>query len=393
MDFIRRSQELLLLNKWDGWLLYDFRRNNEIACELLQIDPEQLLTRRFLYWIPACGTPVKVCHAIEKMPLAHLEGESYFYSTWQQFNDYAKLLVVRSGAKNIAMEYSPFNELPSLSKVDAGTFELIAAAGAAIHSSAAILQELSQLSSSQMESHHKSAALLDLAIDYAWDYVRAHVEKKLHLTEWDLKEKISSFLKERGAVEYEVLCAVNSHSADPHYVPKEKGSSAIVYNDWLLIDISCRLEGKDTIWADITRVAIVGATPTEKQKALFAIVNSARHSALNLIVKRFCDKEPVCGYEADRVCRAVIEQAGYGENFIHRTGHNLGKKIHGNGTHLDDFETHDTRKLLPSTCFTIEPGIYLPNELGLRLEWSLSIGPTGSVSISDRGQENIGCLF
>jgi len=387
---IIQVQSALQRAGWDGWLFYDFRRSNDIACEFLQIAPEALLTRRFFYWIPARGESVRVRHAIEGQALAHLPGKELLYRSWQQY-EWA-IATLLSGAQIVAMEYSPENALPYVSKVDAGTVELVRRCGASIVSSAELLLQLSRLTCEQLQSHYAAAALLDSAMIDIWGYISSALEKRELITEWQLQQRLKSLLEQGGAAEYEVLCAFNDHSANPHYCCEE-GGAALALGDWVLIDISCRLTGSQAIWADITRVAVADKRPTAKQQQIFSLVNSARHATLELIRTRLEEGKVIRGYEADACCRALIEKAGYGDYFLHRTGHNLGRQLHGNGTHLDDLESHDTRPLLPASCFTIEPGIYLPGEWGVRLEWSVVITREADLLVTDAGQEEIIALI
>lgn len=378
----------------EGWLLYDFRRCNDLACDFLQIDPAALLTRRFLYWIPVEGSPVLVRHAIEGHAFRHLPGDQILYSSWQQFDSALTNLLAAASGRKIAMEYSPKNALPYVSKVDAGTMEVVLSAGVAVESSAPLLQALcSGLTPQQLQSHHSAAHLLDRTIAATWDYIKKALDEKLPLDEWIIQKYVEALLEAGGATEHEVLCAVNANSADPHYIATKRGAAEIGAGDWVMVDLSCRLSGADAIWADITRVAVVGKAPTDRQQQIFSIVDAARGAAYALIQSRLAHGLPVMGWEVDACCRESISKAGFSQQFIHRTGHNLGKRLHGSGTHLDDFESHDCRELMPATCFTIEPGIYLAGEFGVRLEWSLSISPEGVLSLSDQGQKQIVTIF
>lgn len=375
----------------EGWLLYDFRRCNDLACDFLQIDTAALLTRRFLYWIPTVGQPLLIRHAIEGHAFRHLPGDQILYRSWQQFDSaLTNLMAEAGGGRKIAMEYSPRNSLPYVSKVDAGTMEVVRSAGVYVESSAPLLQALcSRLTPQQLESHYSAARLLDRTIAATWVYIKKALEELLPLDEWMIQKYVEALLEAGGASEHEVLCAVNANSADPHYIAASTGSAQIGAADWVMVDLSCRLSGSEAIWADITRVAVVDKTPTDRQQQIFSIVNNARSAAYALIKSRLEQSLPIMGCEVDACCRESISTAGFSEQFIHRTGHNLGKRLHGSGTHLDDFESHDCRELMPATCFTIEPGIYLAGEFGVRLEWSLSISQEGVLSLSDQGQEKI----
>lgn len=376
------------LSQWglDGWLLYDFRRSNELACQFLVIKPEQLLTRRFFYWIPAKGEPVKIVQAIEGKVLDHLPGEALRYRTWQELE--AALANVLRGSKKVAMEYSPRNALPAISRVDAGTLDLVRSLGVEVVSSANLLQR--NLSEAQIGSHLEAAEALDAIADECWEWIAKNLESGKTLTEYEVQQ----FILERFALRECVsddppICAVNAHSADPHYAPQKEGSSMIRKGDFVLIDLWCRKKGEETVYADITRVAVAAEEATERQREVFSIVKEAQDAATQLVKERFLEKKPLMGWEVDQAARDVIQRAGYGDYFIHRTGHNIAERDHGPGTHMDNYETRDDRLVTLASCFSIEPGIYLPGEFGVRLEYDILVHADGCCEVTGGVQAQI----
>ncbi len=375
----------------DGWLIYDFRKANDLACRLLKIPEEQMLTRRFFYWIPQKGNPVKLVHAIEQHVLDHLPGDRRTYHRWQQLE--SRLSELLNGARRVAMEYSPKNALPYLSKVDGGTLDLVRSFGPEVVSSGSLLQAASSvMTEAQVASHFEAADILDRTVAEAWDHIRDHLSVGKKLTDYDVQQFIlQRFSDADCATSGAPIVAVNGDSADPHYVPDRDHQVVIKEGDFVLIDLWCKRREPNAIYGDICRVGVVGR-PTEKQNMIFHIVQQAQQAALDLIRERCAAKQSVRGYEADQAARDVIEAAGYGEFFTHRTGHNIFVNDHGDGAHLDNFETKDDRILLPGTCFSIEPGIYLPEEFGVRLEYDVYIDHALKVHVTGGTQSSIELL-
>ncbi|MCE5317090.1 MAG: M24 family metallopeptidase [Parachlamydia sp.] len=376
------------LAEWgvDGWLLYDFRRSNELACQFLSIRSEQLLTRRFFYWIPTQGTPVKIVQAIEDKVLHHLPGETVRYRTWQELE--AALKQVLQGAKRVAMEYSPRNALPAISRVDAGTIELVRGNGVEVVSSANLLQV--PLHEDQVRSHLEAAEALDATAEETWEWIARSLEAGRALTEYEVQQFILERFGFRDCVSDDPpICAVNEHSANPHYAPQMENSSIIQKGDFILIDLWCRKKGEGSVYADITRVAVAAEECTERQREVFSIVREAQEAATQLVKECFRDKRPLMGWEVDQAARDVIHRAGYGDYFIHRTGHNIAERDHGPGTHMDNFETRDDRLVTPMSCFSIEPGIYLPGEFGVRLEYDILVHEDGQSEVTGGVQDQI----
>lgn len=387
MNKITRAKNLLKQQNIDGWLLYDFRRSNALACRFLDIAPEQLLSRRFYYWIPQEGDPIKIVSSVEN-PLGHLPGKTVVFRSWEELEK--SLHEVLSSSQTVAMEYSPFGAVPEVSRVDGGTIELIRKYVPQIVSSGDLLQEFTSVwDEKKWQSHLFAASVLDGIANQTWDWIRKQVDKGI--TEYDVQQWMLRAMEEKGGMtDHPPICAVNAHSADPHYAPLAKTSSKIMRGDFILIDLWCKSKEKGAVYADITRMGAFAPTP--KQLEVFEIVKRAQSTALAFVKERYSRKQPLHGYEVDRVCRNVIGEAGYQEHFLHRTGHNIDELDHGPGAHLDDLETHDLRLLLPGTCFSIEPGIYLKGEFGVRLEYDVFLHPEGEVIVSGGIQEGIEIL-
>lgn len=390
---LRHVQEQLTDNKIDGWLFYDFRRTNPLACTFLEIPLNQLLTRRFFYWLPKQGTPVKIIHCIEKHALDHLPGQSLEYCTWQELE--ACLAQVLKESDNIAMEYSPRNAIPYLSKVDAGTIELVRSFGVNVMSSGDLLQQYTSVwNEKKLRSHLSAAEVLDQTAAKTWSFIAENLAQGHQLTEYDVQQYMLEQFDRAGCLTDDPpICAVNAHSANPHYTPSKENSELIKMGDFILIDLWCKQSHTDAVYADITRVGIAATQPKERQREIFNVVKHAQTAATTFVKKHLEQKIPVKGCDVDDVCRQVIKDAGYEKYFIHRTGHNIDRSDHGDGANIDNFETQDVRKLLPGTCFSIEPGIYLPNEFGVRLEYDVYIHFDGRIQVTGGVQESITCLF
>lgn len=380
MSEIKRAKKLMEEEGLDGWLLYDFKNSNVLARNFLGLSPDVHLTRRFFYWIPKSGEPLKIVHSIDAIHVEHLEGDELLYTSLKELNRHLKEVV---GKKRVAMEYSPNNDLPYISKVDAGTFEQVEACGGVVVSSANLLQHFTSiLSEEQRKSHYYAAQVCQKVVQEAFDYVKGQIG----LTEYDVALFINERFRKRGCVtDHLPIVAVNAHSAIPHYAPAEEGSAVIQKGDFLLIDLWCKQNVGGAIYADICRVGVIDRKPTKRELEIFDVVKEAQQAAIELIKS----KKDLCGADVDCCARGVIVSRGYGPYFTHRTGHNIYEEVHGNGAHMDGFETNDTRRLLPNTCFSIEPGIYLPGEFGVRLETDLYIDDKGMPHITAGLQDHL----
>lgn len=386
---LSETQQMLTERKLNGWLLYDFRRTNDLACQFLEIPPQQLLTRRFFYWIPAKGTPVKIVHIIEDQALNHLPGKTLHYRSWQEIETHLASVIPHGTC--IAMEYSPRNAIPYVSKVDAGTIELVRDLGVEVSSSADLLQRYTSVwDAHKLQSHLAAAEVLCTTVDNAWRLIGDCLNSGKPITEYTVQQFILQEFERQGCTtDDSPICAVNAHSANPHYCADASHATKIKKGDFILIDLWCKQKLPRAVYADITRVGVAAPSPTERQQEIFNIVKEARDTATQLVRTRFATTQLLMGCEVDQCCRNIINAAGYGPNFIHRTGHNIDEKDHGNGANLDNLETQDYRRLLPGTCFSIEPGIYLPGEFGVRLEYDVYIHPSGDVQVTGGIQEEI----
>lgn len=352
----------------DGWLFYDFRGSDPLSYRILLLDSSIHVTRRWYYWIPAEGPPKKLLHRIEPHVLDLLPGESAWYVSWE---DQRRLLAdMLAGRQRIAMQYSPLNAVPYVSRVDAGTVELVRSFGAEVTSSADLIQMFEAVwTDCQLESHQYAAAALRRIVNEAFSHVGESVARARTLTEYGLQQFILDRIRDAGMVTSSPpIAAVNEHSADPHYGPASIGSAEIRRDDLILIDLWAKRTEAGSVYADITWTAFAGQRVPEKPRRVFELVRNGRDAAVNFVRARLKSGQRPLGWEVDDACRSVIAASGYGDRFIHRTGHSIGEEVHGNGANIDGLETQDTRRLLPRTCFSIEPGIYLPGEFGIRSE-------------------------
>jgi Xaa-Pro aminopeptidase len=369
---INGIQSDLRAAKLAGWLFYDFRGRDPIAQGILQLPPG-MRTRRWYYFVPAKGTPRKLVHKIETESLAALPGDTLFYAGQEELRkNLAKLL---GRAKNVAMQYSPKNAIPYVAMVDAGTVELVRSTGVKVMSSADLVQKYEACwSQAQLESHLAAGAVIDRVVREAFQLAAKNVREKKTLTEYDLKQWILKEFESAGiAVDQGPDIAVGPHASDPHYGPTPETASPIREGDLLLLDVWGKTKTAGSVYYDITWVGYLGAKVPEKMAKIFGIVREARDKAIELIQSSVATGKPLQGWQVDKAARKVIEKAGYGKYFFHRTGHNIGQTVHGNGVNMDGLETHDVRHLIPRTCNSIEPGIYL-TEFGIRSEVNMYIG-------------------
>lgn len=390
---ILEAQKYLQERGLDGWLLYDFHKNNPLACRFLEISKDQMFTRRFFYWIPAEGSPVKIVHAIESQGLDHWPGEKRIFLSWQSLEKNLKSLL--SQVKKAAMEYSPQNKIPYISHVDAGTVELIRSFGVEVVSSGDFLPYFtSVITPEQGKSHRRAAQKLDKIVGETWDWIAEKITQGEVFSEYHVQQKIlEDFQKNKLITDHPPIVAVNAHSADPHYEPQKERSSLIKKGDFILIDLWAKEEGEASVFGDITRVAVADRHPTPRQNEIFQIVREAQIAAIHLISDRFREGKRLEGWEVDDAARGVVERAGYAEFFLHRTGHSIETSLHGSGAHLDNLEMHDERALLLNTCCSVEPGIYLPNEFGIRLESDVYIHGDGQVEVTGGQEESLLALL
>jgi Xaa-Pro dipeptidase len=371
---IERIQEALRAENFDGWLFYDFRGSNPIAYHVLELDATALYTRRWFYFIPATGVPTRIVSAVEPHVLGELPGAMQIFRDWRELLDTLHTTLV--GAQRLAMEYSPHNAIPYVSRVDAGTIELIHSLGKEVVSSANLVAAFeARLTEEQIASHRTAGQLIMGIKDAIFAYVRDRVLAGGEPTEYEVQQQFLTLFRKRGLVAHEPpIVAVNEHSGDPHYTPTATAHSPIRRGDFLLVDFSSKLPDPDAVWADYTWVAQVDTFVPEHQAHVFEIVRSARDRGIAFLAEQQLAGKRIQGWQVDDVVRQSMHDSGYAQWFIHRTGHSIARELHANGANLDNLETHDERELLDYTCCSIEPGIYLP-EFGVRSEVNVLLLP------------------
>jgi Xaa-Pro dipeptidase len=356
---------------FDGWLFYDHHHRDPLAAHILGLDEKAHITRRWYYYVPATGEPRKLVHRIEQFRLDTLPGAKGLYSSWQELA--AGIEALLFDGHRIAMQYSPNNAIMYVSMVDAGTVEFLRSLGKQIVSSADLISQFEAvLSEEQIQSHSVAQVAIDRILAEAWLEIGRRVRPsgggEGNVTEFDIVQWLSEAMRRENLVwENGPNVSANANSSDSHYEPTAEHTSQIKNGDFILIDIWGRIDKPASIFYDITWTGVVGREPSEREQLVFETVRNARDASIAAVEQAFATGRPIYGYEGDDAARAVIQQAGFGQYFTHRTGHNIAHEIHGPGAHLDNLETHDERRILPNTCFSVEPGIYLP-EFGVRSE-------------------------
>lgn len=373
----------------DAWLFYDHHGRDAIAYRILGLDAHAHVTRRWYYLVPATGEPQKLVHRIESGRLDALPGSRLLYSSWQEHE--AALAAMLAPYSKIAMQYSPRNAIMYVSMVDAGTVELLRSFGKEIVSSANLVSHFEAvLTEGQIASHYEAQRAIDAILPAGFAELRRRLDAGEGTSEYDMVVWLGEAMR-REHLEWEhgPNVSVNENSADSHYDPAAEGSRTIHDGDFLLIDIWGRKVPSDaqplTCFYDITWTGVLGREPSGREQFVFDTVRAARDAAIARVSRAFAAGEALAGWQADDAARQVIAQAGLGEYFTHRTGHNIAAAIHGTGAHLDNLETHDERLLLPHTCFSVEPGVYLP-EFGVRSEVNMVTAP-GKAVVTGRLQE------
>lgn len=364
-----------------GWLLYDFRAGNVLARRVLDLADDQMGTRRLCYAIPAEGEPHKLVHRIESGALDHLPGKKTVYLKWQEFE--AGLAALVDGMRTVAMEYSPRNANPYVSRVDAGTVELIRGEGAEVVSSGDLVQLFEATwDDDQWRMHLEAATHTDSAFDRAWSHIAHKVRTDGAVQEVEVRQVIMDHFAEHAMETYHPpIVGVGPNSGDPHYETGTGENTTIREGDLVLIDLWAKLSRPRGVYSDLTRMGFVGDSVPERYQEIFGIVTAARDAAIACVRDAFSAGRVLQGWEVDRATRNVIQQAGYGDAFVHRTGHSIGQETHGNGANMDDLETHEERRVLCRTCFSVEPGIYLP-EFGMRSEVNVFVDAQGEVHVT-----------
>lgn len=372
----------------DGWLLYDFRGSNVLARRVLGLDGKPVMSRRFFYAVPAHGEPRKLVHRIEPGALNHLPGDATVYLRWQELEAGVQKLV--AGMSRVAMEYSPRNANPYIAKVDAGTIELVRSFGAEPVPSGDLIQLFEATwDDEQWRMHREAEVHTKSAYDLAWSLIADTTRRGGSITECGVQSAIMDHFHRNGLTTYSPpIVAVGPHSGDPHFETCPATDTPIRDGDFVLLDLWAKVDRPRAVYSDLTRVGFVGQTVPDRYESVFQIVARARDAAIATVCDAYAAGRPVQGWEVDRAARRVIDDAGYGEYFIHRTGHSIGQEVHGNGANMDDLETHEERLVLRRTCFSVEPGIYRP-EFGVRSEINVFVDGEGQVHVTGGLQTHV----
>jgi Xaa-Pro aminopeptidase len=365
----------------DGWLLYDFRGLNVLARRVVELPENLFLSRRWFYFVPAKGEPRKLVHRIESGALDHLPGPKQVYLRWQELE--AGVAALTKGCHKIAMEYVARNANPYVSRVDAGTVELVRGSGVEIEPSGDLVQLFEACwDDEQWQTHLDAAKLTRAAYDVAFRFIADRVKRDGSVRETAVQQCIMDHFKANKLVtDHPPIVGANEHSGDPHFAPAPEHDTAIKRGDFVLIDLWAKLDKPRSVYSDLTWTCFVGDKVPEKYEKIFRIVAAARDAAVERVRAAFANNEALQGWQVDQAARDVIDKAGYGEYFCHRTGHSIGQETHGNGANMDNLETHETRRVLPRTCFSVEPGIYLP-EFGVRSETNVFVDKDRRVHVT-----------
>ena len=367
---------------YDGWLFYDFHNRDAIAARILKMDTTRFASRRWYYYIPASGEPQKLVHRIEPWRCDHLPGAKHVYLPWQQQQSLLRAML--GDAKKVAMQYSPNNAIPYVSIIDAGTVELIRSFGVEVVSSADLVGRFeAHLSMDDYKSHQDAGAVMQMVKDEAFREIARRIRAGSNPREVEIQTFMRDLMREHG-MQWEdgPIVAVNEHAADPHFEPTEENSHVMKEGDLVLLDLWAKKNTPGSIYYDITWMGYIGTEIPARIDEVFQVGRAARDTALALVTERFAARQPVHGWEVDDACRAVVDKAGYGEYFTHRTGHNIGEEVHGNGVHIDNLETRDERLIIPGTCFSVEPGIYMEHEkIGFRTEIDVFVTDDGDIEV------------
>jgi Xaa-Pro aminopeptidase len=373
---IREIQDHLVDRDLDGWLLWDFRGQNPTALAALDLGGH-LLTRRWAYLVPREGEPVLLVHRIEAGSLPRRPGRVVSYAGYQELHD--RLREILAGRRTVAMEYCALGAIPYLSRVDAGTLELVRSLGTEVVSSADLVQLfLCRLTVDQIDSHRRAALAIDRAKDDAFRFIAERIRSGHPALETEVQSRIMHMFERGGLItDHPPIVAVDAHSGDPHYVPRTEVARPCAEGSLVLIDLWAKENDPAAVFADVTWMGFAGEQPPARVAEVFDTVLRARDLGLDTVRRGHAARERLEGWMVDRVVRDYISLRGFGDFFVHRTGHNIGAHAdHGDGANLDDLETHDTRALVPGLCFSIEPGIYLP-EFGVRSEINVVLQDDG----------------
>jgi Xaa-Pro dipeptidase len=372
-ETVKLIQEALREERIDGWLLYNFRGSNVFATRIINLPSHIMQTRRYFYFIPASGTPQKLVHNIEQWNLDGIPGDKTIYVSWQSLRDGVRTIV--GGAKKVAMEYSPSNNIPYVSNVDAGTVELVRALGLEVVTSANLVSRFeSTWNDEQAEDNMMTAKHLRQIVDVTFGFIKQRINAGTPTTEYDVQQFMLSEFKKRDLItESDPNCSVNANSANPHYEPTKEVHSPLHRGDFVLLDLWAKKNKPHSVYGDITWTGYIGETVPEEYTKVFEVVKGGRDAAIRFVQDAFKSGKEICGYQVDDAARNFFKEKGYDQYFVHRTGHSIGEEIHGNGANIDNLETRDERRIIPRTSFSIEPGAYLPGKFGVRTEIDMYI--------------------
>ncbi len=364
---ITEIQKAILEQKLDGWLFFDHHQRDPLAYQILGLNKSLKPSRRWYYFIPAHGEPRKLVHRIESQVIDDLPGEKELYSSWRE--QHAKLNALLTGSRQVAMQYSPNCAIPYVSMLDGGTLDLVRHSGVEVVTSADLVQQFEACwSTSQLQAHIEAGKRVDRIRREAFALVDEKLRNGHPINEREVQLFILTRFEAEGLyTDHGPIVAVNDNASNPHYEPTASHFRQIRTNDVLLIDLWAKLDIPDSVYYDVTWTGFCGNTIPSEVLNVFQIVKGARKAASDFVSTRTCNRLPLSGWEVDDAARNFIGKHGLSEFFVHRTGHSIGQEVHGNGANMDNFESHDDRKVIPNTCFSIEPGIYLP-EFGIRSE-------------------------
>jgi Xaa-Pro dipeptidase len=375
----------------DGWLLSDFRNRDFLAYRVLGLDEKKANSRRWYYYIPSRGTPIRLVHAVERAFLDSLPGRKHEYVAWKELHASLEKLLGAGTRKKIAMQYSPKNNVPYVALTDAGTVELIKSFGHKVVSSADLVQSfVSVIDEAGYRSPVEAAAIVDRIRAEAFDQIRDAIASNQSLTEYDVQQFIMKRFGEEDLVTYAPpMVGINEHPSDPHFEVSKDSPKRFKPGDTVLIDLWAKKSAPGSIYYDITWDAYIGARPPAAYAKIFAAARDGRDAAIAFVQDAFRRGRTIAGWQVDDVCRNVVKKAGYAKHFLHRTGHSIGVDIHGTGVNIDNLETKDERALIPGCCFSIEPGIYLAGKMAVRTEINMFIRHDGEAEVTGEVQREL----
>jgi hypothetical protein len=374
----------------DGWLFYDYRGRNRMVLDLLGVPQSLLLTRRFFYWVPTIGEPIKIIHSVDAHLAEYFLGKTILYSSWRELE--AVLFSILRQGQTVAMEYWPSELLPSQSLLDASTKEWLERQGVRIISSWPLLGALvGRFTPIQKDLYRDAVCVLGKAFEQVWEYLKSHLSNGEHVTEKSLQDVFIKVIHSENAIfDTPPIVAVGQNSIIPHHIPDD---TRIHPDSLVLIDAWCKMNDSNAPYADFTQVAFTGRKPPEIVQSIFRVVREAQETAIRFINSCLQNGCVVPGAEVDMACRYVIDSHGFGNYFTHRTGHNIFLEVHGPGANLDNYETRDARHLISNGCYSIEPGIYLPSAFGIRLECNVLLDNRTACSVFEKAPDAIRCVF